>query len=190
LDTTSVGVSESTCWPPEGDCVVGAESAGATTTAAAACVNVIVDPATVRVPVRAAPVFAATVNCTVPFPVPEAPWAIVMKVEPLVAVQAHPDAAVTGILPVAPAAAIEALNWPIVITHAADGCVVVFEQAPANSAVAAERQAATHLFTLRRAGEWRMGSNSSADARLDGSTICTLSLKDLVVESRSGTIPA
>jgi hypothetical protein len=62
LATTSVGVSESTCWPPLGDCAVGAESAGVTTTAPAACVIVIVDPATVSVPVRAAPVFAATAN--------------------------------------------------------------------------------------------------------------------------------
>lgn len=37
------------------------------------CVMVIAVPVIVRVAVRAAPVFAATANCTVPFPEPEAP---------------------------------------------------------------------------------------------------------------------
>ena len=39
----------------------------------AACETVNVLPAAVIVPVRAAPVFAATVNATLPFPAPEAP---------------------------------------------------------------------------------------------------------------------
>ena len=127
LATTSVGVSESTCWPPMGDCAAGVASVGETATAAAACVNVTAEPAMVMVPVRAAPVFAATVNWTVPLPLPDAPCAIVMKLEPLVAVHVHPDAVVMGMLRVVPAAGTDALNCPIVNTHAADGCAEFFE---------------------------------------------------------------
>src|SRR6476660_8061906 len=56
------------------------------------------------VPLRAAPVFAATVKATVPLPLPVAPDEIVMKVALLVAVHAHPVPAVTGTDPVPPAA--------------------------------------------------------------------------------------
>jgi hypothetical protein len=46
--------------------------------AAAACETVNVLPAAVTEPVRAAPEFAATVNETVPLPVPDAPLEIVI----------------------------------------------------------------------------------------------------------------
>jgi hypothetical protein len=62
-----------------------------------------------------------------------------MKLEPLVAVHAHPDVVVIGTLPAAPAAAIDVVTCPIVTTH--DGCVASFEHAPARSATAAERNA-------------------------------------------------
>ena len=55
-------------------------------------------------PLRAAPVLAATVKPTVPFPLPVAPDEIVMNVALLVAVHAQPEPAVTGTEPVPPAA--------------------------------------------------------------------------------------
>ncbi len=75
-----------------------------------------------------------------------------MKLEPLVAVHVHPDPAVTGMAPVAPPAAMAVATCPTVTEQGADGCVAVFEHAPANSATTAERQAATHQFKLRLAG--------------------------------------
>jgi len=60
-----------------------------------ACVTVNVDPAIVSVPVRAPPVFAATVNVTVPLPVPLAPLAIVIQLALLLAVHVQPDCVVT-----------------------------------------------------------------------------------------------
>ena len=59
-------------------------------TAAAACVTVNVWPATVMVPVRALPGFAATLNATDPFPVPLAPEVTVTHATLLLAVQAQP----------------------------------------------------------------------------------------------------
>jgi hypothetical protein len=58
------------------------------------------------VPFRAAPVLAATLNPTAPFPVPEAPEVTVNHVGALlVAVHVHPAPAVTVTVPVvAPAA--------------------------------------------------------------------------------------
>ena len=73
---------------------------------AAPCDTVNVRPATVRIPVLAAPVFAATVNVTVPLLVPLAPELIVIHAAPLVAVHWHPPAAETVIgVPAPPAAA-------------------------------------------------------------------------------------
>ena len=59
-------------------------------------------PATVNVPVRLAPVFAATVKDTLPFAVPVDPAVIVMKLALLTAVHAHELAAVTADAPVPP----------------------------------------------------------------------------------------
>lgn len=55
----------------------------------AACETVNVFPAAVIVPVRAAPVFAATLNATVPLPVPDAPLEIVIHPAFDAAVHAH-----------------------------------------------------------------------------------------------------
>lgn len=65
-----------------------------------------VSPATDRLAVRADDeVFAATVNVTVPFPFPLAPFVIASQVLPSVAVQEHPLPAVTATLSVPPDAA-------------------------------------------------------------------------------------
>ena len=63
--------------------------------AAAACVIVNVWPATVTVPVRTPPGFAATLNATEPFPVPLAPAMTVTQATLLLAVQVQPLATVT-----------------------------------------------------------------------------------------------
>ena len=62
----------------------------------------------VRVPVRLDELFAATLNVTVPFPVPLAPEAIVSQAALLVAVQTHPAATDTATgVPAPPAAPID-----------------------------------------------------------------------------------
>jgi hypothetical protein len=58
--------------------------------------------ATVNVPVRAPPVFAATLIATVPLPVPLAPEVIDNQDALGVAVHVHPAAAVTEIGPAVP----------------------------------------------------------------------------------------
>jgi hypothetical protein len=73
------------------------------------CVTVKVRPAIVNVPVRAFPLFAATVNWTVPLPLPLAPDVTVIQDSPVVAVQAHPAAVVTATGDPAPPAA--AIDW-------------------------------------------------------------------------------
>src|SRR5207244_11559361 len=60
----------------------------------AACETVNVWPATVSVPLRAAPLFAATVNATVPLPLPDPPLAIDINGAFADAVIAQPAAAV------------------------------------------------------------------------------------------------
>ena len=55
------------------DNVTAAGGGGGVVEAAAACEIVTVTPPTVNVPVRAAPVLAATLKLTVPFPLPVAP---------------------------------------------------------------------------------------------------------------------
>jgi hypothetical protein len=62
-------------------------------------------PPIVSVPLRAGPVVAATENCTVPFPLPLAPLAIVIHGALLVAVHPHSGIAVTAIVPDPPALA-------------------------------------------------------------------------------------
>ena len=58
---------------------------------------VIAVPVIVRIAVRAAPVFGAMANCTLPFPVPEAPCVTVRNAALLVAVHAHVLGVVTEI---------------------------------------------------------------------------------------------
>ena len=72
----------------------------------ALCVTANVVPAIVRLPVRlVVPVLAATLNPTVPEPEPDAPLVRVIQEVLLLADQAHPDAAVTVLLPVPPSSA-------------------------------------------------------------------------------------
>src|SRR5574341_283269 len=59
------------------------------------CVTVKVRPAMVIVSIRCGPVLAATVNCTVPLPLPLAPLEIVIHAALLIAVHAQPDTVVT-----------------------------------------------------------------------------------------------
>ena len=59
------------------------------------CVTVKVCPATVIVPMRCGPVLAATVNSTVPLPLPLAPLEMVIQAALLIAVQAQPVTVVT-----------------------------------------------------------------------------------------------
>ena len=74
-----------------------------------ACVTVCVCPAIEMDPVRSGPVFAATVNATVPLPVPLAPAVIVIHVSDRVAVHAQPAGLVTPMGVAAPPAA--AIDW-------------------------------------------------------------------------------
>ena len=68
----------------------------------------------VMVPVRAAPVFAATLNATVPLPLPLAPAVTVIHAALPLAVQLHPSPAVTATVPVSPGAASDASGGAIV----------------------------------------------------------------------------
>jgi hypothetical protein len=70
---------------------------------AAAWLTVKVWPAIVKVPVRAAPAFGATLNATDPFPLPDAPLVIVSQSGfAVVTVQVQPFAATTFTLPAPP----------------------------------------------------------------------------------------
>ena len=71
---------------------------------AACCVIVTGCPATVTVPVRAAPLFAATTRRTEASPLPDAPEETVIQSTPLVDVQAQPVGAVTDTNTSSPAA--------------------------------------------------------------------------------------
>jgi len=75
-------------------------------TDAAACVTVNVWPAMVRVPERAPPVLAATLNPTEPFPLPFAPEVTATHPALLLAVQVQPLPVDTATVPVPPVAAI------------------------------------------------------------------------------------
>jgi hypothetical protein len=70
----------------------------------AAWLTVNVWPAMVAVPVRAAPVLAATLISTEPFPVPDAPDVTVIHGTPLAAVHAHAAVVVTATVAVFAAA--------------------------------------------------------------------------------------
>jgi hypothetical protein len=142
LLTTSVGRAVVTVTPPTGELALGADSVtdvgGGCVPVAPRCVIITVDPAIVIVPVRSlVAVFAATVNCTVPFPVPLAPWVMVMNVEPLAAVHEHVDAVVTATVPVPPSGGNAAtLGCPTVNVHVVEGFVGVLSSphAPASDA--------------------------------------------------------
>jgi hypothetical protein len=63
-------------------------------------------------------------------PVPDAPAVTVIHVAALVALQAHPEAAVTVMVPVAPVAAAFVEAGEIVGAHGAPACVTVNVSAP------------------------------------------------------------
>jgi hypothetical protein len=85
-----------------------------------ACVTVKVAPAIVNVPVRlVVPAFAATVNDTVPVPVPAAPELIVIHAALLTAAHTHPAAAVTVLLPAPPPAAMACETGEMLGAHGA-----------------------------------------------------------------------
>lgn len=69
-----------------------------------ACETVNVWPATVNVPDLAAPVFAATVNATLPLPIPDVPLVIVIHAAFDVAFHVQVLVVVTVVDPLAPAA--------------------------------------------------------------------------------------
>jgi hypothetical protein len=81
-----------------------------------ACVTVKVCVPTVMVPVRVAPLLAATENCTVPLPLPDAPPEIVIQGSAVALVQLHPEAEVT---------AMEAFVTPPVPTFCDDGLIPI-----------------------------------------------------------------
>ena len=88
--------------------------------AAADCVTLNLRPAIVSSPVRSPPVLAATVNATLPLPLPEPPEVIVSHDAPLVAVHEQPSRAVTlTVLPSPPLAPIDWLVGAIVNSHEA-----------------------------------------------------------------------
>lgn len=83
---------------------VGSERCAVQVVCGASCVTVNVFPATVSVPLRLAPVFAATVKLTVPLPLPLLPALIVIQLSLLVAVHVQPAVVVIFELPLPPAA--------------------------------------------------------------------------------------
>jgi hypothetical protein len=87
--------------------------------AAGCCVTVNVDPEIVSVPVRlVVPVLVPLLNVTVPPPEPNAPAVTMIHETLLTAVHEQPAPAVTVVLPVPPAAAIDCDEGEIVGVHA------------------------------------------------------------------------
>lgn len=82
-------------------------------------------PPTAIWPLRAPPVLADTLNCTVPPPVPDAPAEIVIQPTLGVAVHAQPCPAVTFAWPSPPAAATSIDVGEMVNEHGAAACVTV-----------------------------------------------------------------
>ena len=77
------------------------------------------------VPLRAPPLFAATVNVTDPLPLPDAALAVEIHGAFATAVHAQPLPAVIAIVPVPPAAATDWLAGEIAKLHGAAACVTV-----------------------------------------------------------------
>jgi hypothetical protein len=92
---------------------------------AACCVTVSVWPPIVTDPLRAAPLFAATAICTVPFAAPDAPAVMVIHASVVEAVQAQPAPAVTAISNVPPGACESTAVGKIEKVHGAALCVTV-----------------------------------------------------------------
>jgi hypothetical protein len=77
----------------------------------------IVVPVIVNVAVRAAPVLAATVNWTLPVPMPDPPWVTVRKPWLLLAVHGHVEAVVTEMAAFPPEAPNVVVVCPVMIWH-------------------------------------------------------------------------
>ena len=92
---------------------------------AADCVTVKVCPATVRLPVRCAPVLAAIVKATLPLPLPDAPLVTASHGALLVAAHAHPLAALTAIAVPAPPPAGAVCDVGLMVYAQACDCVTV-----------------------------------------------------------------
>jgi hypothetical protein len=105
-------------------------------------------PVIVNVAVRAGPLLAATVNWTVPLPVPDAPWVTVRNVALLTAVHAHVEGAVTLMAAVPPAAANAVVVIPVMIWHPPPGYVV--DELPPPQAFAISSSAAHAMTRARR----------------------------------------
>jgi len=128
------------------DCVVG-EIDGEQD--AAACVTVNVAPAIVNVPVRLeATVFAAMLNVAEPLPDPVAPPVSVIHGALLTAVQLHPVAALTLLLPLPPAAVTDCVVGVIDGEHEAAACVTV-NVAPAIVSVPVRLEATVFAATSK-----------------------------------------
>ena len=99
-------------------------------------------PVIVNVAVRWAPVLAETVNWTVPFPDPDAPWVTVRNAALLTAVHAQVAGVVTAMDADPPAAANVVVVTPVMIWHVLvepSGATGVLPQAMAISSNAADR---------------------------------------------------
>ena len=95
-------------------------------------VTVNVCPPTVIVPMRCvAPVFAATVKPTEPFPLPDAPLVTVIQETLLAAVQAQPVPAVTESVALSPAAGDVRLTGEIEVEQEVVPCCVTVNVCPA-----------------------------------------------------------
>jgi hypothetical protein len=108
-------------------------------------------PVIVNVAVRAGPLLAATVNWTVPLPVPDAPWVTVRNVALLTAVHAQVEEVVTLMAAVPPAAANAVVVIPVMIWHPPPGDVDELLDPP--QAIANSRSAA-HAMTRARCERW------------------------------------
>jgi hypothetical protein len=112
-------------------------------------VIVIGVPVIVRIAVRAAPVFGATANWTLPFPEPEAPCVTVRNVALLVAVHTHVLGVVTEIDAEPPEAENVVVVTPVMIWQPV-GPVVEFELLSLQAAAETTRAKAEHMASVRR----------------------------------------
>ena len=138
-------------------------------------------PVIVRIAVRAAPVFWATVNWTVPFPEPEAPCVTERKLALLVAVQAQLFGVVTEIEAEPPAAEKLVVVTPVMIWQPGPGDG---ESEPHACVTASVETAKTTKITLQNRMRIFMpasGSTFHSTARAKRVCLgdsCTVSFKD------------
>ena len=106
-------------------------------------------PVIVRIAVRAAPVFGATANWTLPFPEPEAPCVTVRNAALLVAVHVHVLGVVTEIDADPPDAANVVVVTPVMIWQPV-GPVVELELLSLQAAADRTRARAEQMASVRR----------------------------------------